>query len=156
MISRSVHGKQRFRSFEFHIQATPLWRVNSPESSRQTSHSSPRARYGALSWELLLLWVPLLLRCVQYHVLLNRVTPAPDFVWVSTGSKQQPNTLRATGHRPANDDQEFLIDEHMGQVTKPRPPCYPALLLVDSKTRQQDSHSSVTRPIYTLHVVPEW
>ena len=38
---------------------------------------------------------------------------------------------------------------HMGQVTKPRLSRYPTLPSTDSKTRQQDSHCSSTRPTYS-------
>ena len=40
---------------------------------------------------------------------------------------------------------------NMGQVTKLRLSCYLVLLSIDSKTRSQDSQSSVTWPIYRCH-----
>ena len=39
--------------------------------------------------------------------------------------------------------------EYMGQVSKLWLSCYLVLLSIDSKTRQQDSHSFATWPIYT-------
>ena len=41
----------------------------------------------------------------------------------------------------------------MGQVTKLRLTCYLVLLSIDSKTRQQDSRSFVTRPIYICNAL---
>ena len=52
----------------------------------------------------------------------------------------------------------FLLQQHenidMGSVTKLRLSCYLVLLSIDSKTRQQDSHSFVIWPI-SVHSVTE-
>ena len=48
---------------------------------------------------------------------------------------------------------------HIGQVTKLRLSCFLVLLTVNSKTRYQDSHSSVTWPIYRyilFHTQGHW
>ena len=45
----------------------------------------------------------------------------------------------------------IYIYKYVGQVTKTRPSCHPALLSIDSKTRQQDDLSFVTRPTHKIH-----
>ena len=46
----------------------------------------------------------------------------------------------------------YFMQQYMGQVTELWLSCYLVLLSIDSKTRLQDRHSSVTWPIYPIIV----